>query len=384
MFRRIKLTAIIPNTSFSVLLFLFSFFYFHGYSQNLVLNPGFEEYDSIFYQNSYVLNIKCWNGDFPFDFFSFRHLFSGIPENDPFYAKLNNYIKPKSGKYMEKIIVYNGVDRTSYFVGKLSNSLIKGKSYYIEFWYVSDYYGSAASNNLGVYFFDTIPKVKTNQDVYNITPDVNANCILKTGIAQWKKFSACFVARSNATGFIMGNFKGANGVKFEYIENPNNYEGKQEHLKQIKGKINSSYYIDDIKVALMSTPCDTSNNCDSTFSNLKTGKSIALRNIYFETAKSNLLIQSFIELDKLVKALQEQVSIKIEIDGYTDNTGNDQYNQTLSLKRAMAVSNYLVSNGIPQSRIIYKGFGSLNPVGDNQKEEGRAKNRRIEIKISGN
>lgn len=78
--------------------------------------------------------------------------------------------------------------------------------------------------------------------------------------------------------------------------------------------------------------------------------------------------------------LRTDNTLKIQIDGHTDSQGNDQYNQQLSEKRAAAVVELLVSKyQIPQTQLLFKGYGESQPVGDNTTEAGRAKNRRVEL-----
>ena len=71
--------------------------------------------------------------------------------------------------------------------------------------------------------------------------------------------------------------------------------------------------------------------------------------------------------------------MKIEIHGYTDNIGDSEYNLKLSEQRAESVKNWFSKKGINSERIFIKGFGEVNPIGDNETEEGQIKNRRIEI-----
>ena len=79
--------------------------------------------------------------------------------------------------------------------------------------------------------------------------------------------------------------------------------------------------------------------------------------------------------------LNNNPELKIEITGHTDNKGRDSYNLTLSEERAKAVHSYLLKNGIPGTRITYKGYGKSKPVRDNDTEEGRHYNRRVEFII---
>ena len=111
------------------------------------------------------------------------------------------------------------------------------------------------------------------------------------------------------------------------------------------------------------------------------GKLIVLNNIFFETDDYSLKDESKHELQKVLAFLQSNPSVKVEIGGHTDNVGSSAYNKGLSEKRAQAVVNYLVSNGIDGSRMVAKGYGFDKPVQSNDTEEGRASNRRTELKI---
>jgi outer membrane protein OmpA-like peptidoglycan-associated protein len=86
-------------------------------------------------------------------------------------------------------------------------------------------------------------------------------------------------------------------------------------------------------------------------------------------------------LDKVVQLMQDNPTVKIQIEGHTDNIGKAADNLKLSENRAKAVVNYLVSKNISITRLTAKGFGSTKPVADNTSEEGRAQNRRTELKV---
>jgi len=107
-------------------------------------------------------------------------------------------------------------------------------------------------------------------------------------------------------------------------------------------------------------------------------------NVLFALNKSDLSGDAKMNLDKLVTVLNTYPDTNIEIQGHTDNTGSETYNQTLSEKRAGAVSNYLVSKSILLQRVSTKGFGETLPKYDNANEEGQTQNRRVEFLISAN
>ena len=84
----------------------------------------------------------------------------------------------------------------------------------------------------------------------------------------------------------------------------------------------------------------------------------------------------------MVKILNDNPSFRVAVDGHTDDVGKDEYNQGLSDDRAASVKAYLVSKGIAEDRIVSEGFGETTPIADNATPAGRAKNRRVEIKVS--
>jgi outer membrane protein OmpA-like peptidoglycan-associated protein len=114
---------------------------------------------------------------------------------------------------------------------------------------------------------------------------------------------------------------------------------------------------------------------------IEVNASVVLKNVFFDVNKAELKPESMIELDKVVQLLKENPTIKIEIDGHTDNVGKPADNLTLSNNRAKAVINYFLYKGVAADRLSSKGFGETKPVADNTSEQGRAKNRRTELKV---
>jgi outer membrane protein OmpA-like peptidoglycan-associated protein/tetratricopeptide (TPR) repeat protein len=114
---------------------------------------------------------------------------------------------------------------------------------------------------------------------------------------------------------------------------------------------------------------------------VEVGAKVILKNIFFEFGKSTLKSESFAELNNVIKLLQNNETLRIEISGHTDNIGTYKYNKKLSEDRAKAVVDYLVKKGIKPDRLTYKGYAFDQPVAPNTTEEGRAKNRRVEFKV---
>ncbi len=103
--------------------------------------------------------------------------------------------------------------------------------------------------------------------------------------------------------------------------------------------------------------------------------------LLFPTNSSYLTEGAKAQLSKLAKILKEDTNKKIRVEGHTDATGTEQYNQWLSDKRAASVKTYLEEAGVSTGRISTKGLGQTKPVADNKTPEGREKNRRVEIII---
>ncbi|MBS1512510.1 MAG: OmpA family protein [Bacteroidetes bacterium] len=114
---------------------------------------------------------------------------------------------------------------------------------------------------------------------------------------------------------------------------------------------------------------------------IEIGQVFRLNNVFFDFDKYNLRPESYVELDRVVKFLNDYPNVEIEMSAHTDSRGSDQYNFTLSDNRAKSVREYILSKGIAPSRIISQGYGETRPVATNDTDEGRQLNRRVEFKI---
>ena len=119
-----------------------------------------------------------------------------------------------------------------------------------------------------------------------------------------------------------------------------------------------------------------------TLKKIAIGKNVIMKNIFFETAKADLSDESQIELNNLIKLLNDNPTLHLEIGGHTDNKGSRAYNQKLSQARAQSVVDYLVAHGVASERLTSKGYAFDVPVADNSKEEGRRENRRTEFLVT--
>ncbi len=110
-------------------------------------------------------------------------------------------------------------------------------------------------------------------------------------------------------------------------------------------------------------------------------KTFTLNNVYFDVDKATIKPQSYKQLDELVELMKLKKGMEIEIAGHTDNTGSEAHNKVLSQERAEAIKKYLVKKGINPKRIKAVGYGASEPIATNDTPEGRAKNRRIEVRV---
>ena len=120
---------------------------------------------------------------------------------------------------------------------------------------------------------------------------------------------------------------------------------------------------------------------DIALDKIKVGSKVVLKNIFFDFNKATLRSESIAELNRLVRILEDNATMKIEIGGHTDSKGSDAYNKNLSKNRAESVVNYLIEQGVSKSRLTFKGYGETTPIATNETEEGRQENRRVEFEV---
>ena len=112
------------------------------------------------------------------------------------------------------------------------------------------------------------------------------------------------------------------------------------------------------------------------------GETLAIvTNVNFDFDSSKIRSDSAQKLDRVVSILNDNPSVRVRVEGYTDSTGPEKYNLGLSFRRANAVRDYLISKGIGNSRLSVVGFGEKNPLVGNKSRAGRAVNRRVEFKV---
>src|SRR3546814_4701885 len=130
-------------------------------------------------------------------------------------------------------------------------------------------------------------------------------------------------------------------------------------------------------------PCEVpTDGTPMNFAGCKLGDTLVLHGVNFEFDKAALTLNAKTLLDQVADALQTRADIKVELDGYTDSKGSDAYNQKLPEQRAASVKVYLVTRGIARERMLTQGFGESSPIADNASDEGRERNRRVELNVT--
>jgi outer membrane protein OmpA-like peptidoglycan-associated protein len=114
----------------------------------------------------------------------------------------------------------------------------------------------------------------------------------------------------------------------------------------------------------------------------KVERTIILDDVLFDFDRSNVKPEAAAILDRLVAFMNENKDKKANLSGHTDNVGSDAYNQALSERRVGSVRDYVSGKGVESGRVSGQGFGESKPIADNKSAEGRAKNRRVEIKVN--
>ena len=114
----------------------------------------------------------------------------------------------------------------------------------------------------------------------------------------------------------------------------------------------------------------------------KVERTIILDDVLFDFDKSTIKPEAAQILDRLVAFMNENKDKQVALSGHTDNVGTEAYNMGLSNRRWMSVRDYVVKKGVDGSRVSGQGFGESKPIADNKTAAGRAKNRRVEIKVN--
>jgi len=379
--------------------------------QNLVPNSSFENFTyppsgiSQLYLAHPWVSFSTDSGPVPGDYFhsNASNELAGIPEN---YLGEQT---PHSGQAYAGLIACSE-DYPYYreFIQiVLKQPLKKDSLYYAEMYLSLAENRTLAIGNMGMLFTkeDPFEAIKSTYYSRNSRSDVKtamkkqrflkykpqvesqANHIQANNF-QWERLAVTFKASGGEVYLTIGNFTKRKQVVKQQVSY--NYGNPNIHN-------DAYYYIDDVKVlGLYDRPPGTDiakkvpelkqkekeYDLHKYFGQLDINQPFVLRNVYFESDEYILQPQSYMELNQLYDFLTSDPSILILIEGHTDNTNTEDYNNILSQLRAEAVKQYLVNKGVPLVRIDTKGYGEYMPIADNFTEEGKKLNRRVTFKIT--
>jgi outer membrane protein OmpA-like peptidoglycan-associated protein len=356
-------------------------------AQNLVPNGSFEikpDFDNHDPSNW----IKCLKNDTP-DFLSFGktgsykgqfdRILGGIPPQDG-----RSYV----GIFCYRINPYRGIKDVREFIQiALDKPLLKDSIYNVSLYIALDPESNTAVNNLNIFFAKEKLIGRKEQQLFAMVPQVSFKNSMFDNY-EWSKVEYDYKAKGNENFIVLGNFLSDSRLRIRKMEikNPDKLDLKWNLAKDESA---AYYYIDNVKVLLkpqfvqkdpvIEETIVIKNEIEEEFdiTKIETGVPIVLRNIFFEFDKDILLPESFLELTKLYNLLSENPDLKILIEGHTDNIGDYNYNMDLSIRRAKAVVDYLISRGVGEDRLNYEGYGYTVPLVDNSSEINRKLNRRV-------
>lgn len=347
------------------------------HAQNLLPNPGFEDIN-ICCENSKPCCPKGW----------FKANFSKYTTT--------NFPRPGIDESLSVDIVaasVGGNNHRTYMQAPLLCTLEAGQTYVLSMYVKPKEF---ILDELGAYFSDTL--VVTYSDSRLIVPYqvrfINERSFIGKK-NKWQKIQTTYVATGNEKFIVIGNFRVDSTLHWKRMGREsavciygldNVTLTKQGDTSECDISEAESAFYRETRRHNFKRACNGSINLFEQMLETKpdtffTNKPIVLKNVFFDFDKSDLLPQSYTELNILVQYLNEHAEYRIAITGHTDSMGTASYNEMLSSARALAVGNYLVSRGIKSMRISTRGKGSSEPVADNGTDWGREQNRRVEFLI---
>jgi OOP family OmpA-OmpF porin len=374
---------------------LFLFFvglliYTTSFSQNLIPNASFED-TSFISVDSLQQWHKYFGHDTP-DYFNFRN-------NSTYNNVFDIYIggtMPKEGNAFMGFFCYRvcpsekSKNVREFIESPLTSKLIKDSLYNFKVSLCLDDESNVVIRNFGALFSEKPREIISETKMLLTKPSISFDSVWLDNSKGWMTLNKLYRASGNENYIVLGNFYPDNKTYTKSRENYND-TGKRKKWKLMKHELAAYYYIDDLSLervhsnqpisvkTVMEIPLD-----EYEITKIKKDSAVVLNNVNFEFNTTQFTVGSDKDLDRLLRFLQNNSDIRIQINGYTDNIGSRGYNLNLSYRRALAVKEYLIENGISADRIECKGFGYEKPLRRNDTEENRQINRRVEFVILNN
>jgi OOP family OmpA-OmpF porin len=375
-----KKIIVVRAILFSIV-FLFCTFSFAQNSKkgkNLVPNPSFETHKN---KSNRIKNAVPWSGIATVDTYtatSFSTAMKG--EGVDYYMKPD---KRDTSRYRgaHTGTCYAGLkfqhDYKDYLFVQLTEPLEKDSTYHYKM-YVRLLQNSKVTGSvkqLGVFFTNEAFKIAMNFEQEGIIDSTYKKGIF--GTYNWIPIQGDYIAHGGEKFILIGNFR--TKIKDDIV--------KKNKMSLFESS-EAYYYLDDVSVRKKIGRNDPAKNIkaikEPAFTlpdSLVVGQVVEIKNVQFENGSAKLLRTSYKVLDELVRSLDNHPFMEIQINGYTDNKGNEATNKKLSKERAKAVYDYLKAEGVV-SPMTYRGFGGTKPIAPNDTDENIAKNRRIEFVVT--
>ena len=367
-------------------------------AQNLLVNGSFESYKYCpgKIRHERIDEVQAWSqptDGSPDYFHACSKKGSGVPKN-----KFGDIKAAQGEAYVGMhlfVVKHQFSNYKEYLMGHLKKPLEKGARYAVQFDIALAGEAQFAIDQIGAFLTPQPIQVNTygmifsletfNLECHNVTtskyprPQVQTPASEKiTNTRSWRTIVDTIEAGGDEQFIILGSF----------------FPNKEVHSAQVnpEGKYSSAYYyFDNLNVTQVSPPPELPSKPEKVIEDepenvpevdsTEVGFTFELENIYFEFDKSYLKPGSKEELENLYGFLKRNKDLRIEIQGHTDSVGSQRYNQRLSERRAITVKRYLEQKGIAGDRLKAEGYGKRNPLRSNRTDTGRAKNRRVMIRI---
>lgn len=358
-------------------------------SQNLVPNPSFEDFVDFTGKSNSGWH-KIQNTDTP-DYFN-------LDSHKPYNNVFDEYIggtRPKTGNAFVGFFClrYNpqrNVKNVREYIGTiLLNPLEKDSLYKVEISLCLDAESNAAIKNFGLIFSKNSLEFNKDYQLFSSKPQIEFTLSYPEKPTGWITVSSFYKATGNEKCIILGNFRTDKLTTYKRL-GVTKVKGKDKKWNLQVGETAAYYYVDEVIIEktniektaipieqkIVQEKEDTLN-----LNKIEIDSAIVLKNILFEFNKTELLPESYTEINKLLRLMVNNPRIIIKLEGHTDNTGSYDFNIRLSNARAESVVRYLIEKGIDPHRIEYAGYGFTQPLASNETDEGRKTNRRVAFKV---
>lgn len=384
-----KWEVYIEELSRSISLFLLLYQFFPLQSQNLVPNSSFEDFIDFSVKNNPGWH-KIQHSDTP-DYFNFD---PQKPSNNIFSEYMGG-TQPRTGNafvgfFCLRANPQRNVKNVREYIGTtLISALEKDTLYKIEISLCLDAESNAVIKNFGLIFSSNSLEFNKDYQLFSAHPQIEFTLSYPDKSTEWVTVSSFYRASGNEKCIIIGNFKTDKATSFKKLP-VSKIKGKDKKWDLQIAETAAYYYVDDViieKVTIKHTSSVTekrniSENKDTlNLNEIELDSAIVLQNILFEFEKTDLLPESYTEINKLFRLMINNPAIIVKLEGHTDNVGGYDFNLRLSMARAESVVRYLIEKGIDPHRIEYTGYGFTQPLASNDTDEGRKTNRRVAFKV---